>query len=603
MLKLLSIVNLAVVENLQVAFQQGLNILTGETGAGKSILVDALSLLRGEKGEASLVRNGSEQAIVSAEFQIKAGSDAFQIMKELELEAAESTTQIILRRALNKTGKSKYFINDFPVTLKAFSRLGEELIDISSQFESQKLLHHSGHAAYLDAFSGLVQKMKRYKFCRASILGVLNDLNNLLLAQELASKEKEFAEFEKNQILEAQLSQQEFDSLNTTLQKYFKKSAIEKNVQEVIFLLRDDALSASHRLVQAKKTFEKIRKSVPVLDFETVQNSLVILSENLNDCIEKCEELLQESDFSENEVLNAQLRIDSYNKIIAKYGRTLEDVFLHLEKCEDKLLKISAFESSQMLLLNQFYQLLGELVSLLASISKTRKSHKKSLQEMILKELSELSLGKSVFEVKLSNVQEGIVLPIRVKNFLENFTSNVSEQTKEYKHKEIETELNKMGVFGSETVEFYLTTNVGVPLQPLEKIASGGEISRVLLAIKNILFQKDEVGFFVFDEIDSGISGSVATLVARKLFQFSQSRQALCITHLPQVACFSDSHFVVSKHVEKNKTVTKIQFASPQVKTEQIATLICGEEISEEALAQARKLELEALKFKGLAKN
>jgi DNA repair protein RecN (Recombination protein N) len=307
--------------------------------------------------------------------------------------------------------------------------------------------------------------------------------------------------------------------------------------------------------------------------------------------LESCEKITKGFDYSDEEIQFARARIDVYNRLISKFGRSLGDIFSHKMLCIEKIESQNFQDTKLVQLQDEFKKNLSKLRVLSADISSKRQQKKVLLEQYVLSELSDLSMPNVQFHVNLKEPANGIVLSDEV-------FQGLGSKELDSDWNSVRVECAKLGSLGAEVAEFKMSTNIGMELLPLDRIASGGELSRILLALKNTLFQNDEVGFFVFDEIDSGISGSVASLVGRKLFDFARNRQALCITHLAQVACFSDVHFLVSKGFSGNETKTRVELIDVDGKANQVATMICGEKISPEGLAQARKLILDAEDYK-----
>ncbi len=592
MLKQLNIQNLAIAENISVHFQKGLNVITGETGAGKSLLVDAMCLLRGCRVDTKLIRTGHESALVTGIFTPnKNDSSIFSTLEEFGIPLySDDPDEIVIKRYIQRNGKHRATINETIVSSKTLQYISGELIDISSQFENQRLLDSDTHTSFLDEFAQNTLNYKNYIHHFNLGHEQLKQLKQLIFEQDLLRREKNLYEFELSQINEANISLNEFKKIENVISLGNKSNLLKRICSEINMNLSNDEINCLDLLKHSRKNIEKLIKL-------SGQTEIPIQSEKMDEIIFLLEELVLKIEQTSNKfeidesLLNqASQRIEIYNKLLLKYGPTIEDIFLYKNKCESYLLKAENIENEMINLSKKCENTLKNALTLSEELKNSRISKLDYISLSIEKELSELGMPKSRF---ICELKENIKYQDEQKN-LEFVNSKISQ--------ELLKNFFSLSKSGSEKAQFLLSTNVGIEAQAIEKVASGGELSRVMLAIKNVLFGEETMSVFVFDEIDTGISGNIAAKVGRKLSDFCKNsygnitRQALCITHLPQVACYAQNHFVVSKELRNNKTVTKIIQANKDEKINEIAILLSGEEISQESLAQAKVLVMEAQK-------
>lgn len=582
MLRTLSVQNIAIAENLTVDFSSGLNVITGETGAGKSILVDALGLLRNQKVDLSLIRIGSDNAQVSAVFQIKKDSSIFETLEELGIGSLDEGREIVLRKLINRQSKHRAFINDVPVNLKTLQLVATDLIDISSQYENQHLLVPSHHTTYLDQFANC----SAISVMVSKNVTVLNDLCAEIneLDDEIKKHERECAlyQFELNQIVEANVVESKWDEVQRIVSIGNKSAQASQICFDVMNMLTDTDDSCAARLKQSIKQIERLAKLAP-------NSSFPVDVENFRTALAGIEELsyqtqkTQQFFFIDESDLQAALeRAEVYNKILSRFGPSIADVLNHKSTCEQSLnagLNLSEKRDS---LIATAAKLLVQTIQLAKKLSKARQESVKPLCARVEAELSELGMGKTKFVCELRQSEPASLSDKWPEIVLAELDDG---------HKKLANQLLKSGF---ERAQFLMSANMGFEPQAIEKVASGGELSRVMLAIKNVLFAKTPLSVFVFDEIDTGVSGQIAAKIGRKLAEFCRKRQAVCITHLPQVACFADEHLIAKKVTRANTTVATVKQASETERIEELAKMLSGERRTTESLAQAKRLVAEA---------
>lgn len=567
MLKQLSIQNLAIAENVNVDFARGLNIITGETGAGKTLLVDALSLLRGAKADPSLIRHGKESAQVTASFSVDKKNDVYSILENFGIETEDD---IVLRKTIYLEQKPKSFVNDTPVSAKVLQQISAYLIDISSQFENQKLLDENSHTEYLNEFAGLEELQKKYSAEYKKATSLFNEYEKTIAEIALRKRELSLYEFEFNEIEKAQLDESEFEEVSALVTRGNKSAQVLRQCNDLngIFIDGDDSCYSKLRL--AKKMFERLEKMGAPLSTADLEAGIAVI-EALGENVSL---VARDYEIDEEALANALERIEIYNRILQKFGPALSDVFAHREKCESFLQKEGKIEENLNWIKEEIAASAENCVKIAEALSKKRLNSVKELSKQVEKQLSELGMPKTKFVCAL----------------VENKTSEHPVLAELQVDKNTADKFIQLGRWGRESAQFLLSANAGEQCMPIEKVASGGELSRTMLAIKNVLFEENTLSVFVFDEIDTGISGSVASKVGRKLFDFCQTRQAICITHLPQVACYSTNHFIVSKKIVGERTVSEFRRASAEEKVKEIAIMLSGEKITQESLAQAKSL-------------
>ena len=583
MLKQLSIQNVAVAENISVDFDNGLNIITGETGAGKSILVDALALLRGGKVDASLIRDGTESALVAAVFYVLPSARVIKLLCEMGIATnPDDAREIALRRVLTRTGKHRAFVNDVPVNSKTLQVIASELIDISSQFDNQRLLETESHTRYLDQFVDALNLALQYVRKYEGSLGLLDQVRTLELEIALRKRELSLYAFELRQIEESQLAEADFFKVTNLVQLGNKSESAKRLCADMANLLSEGDHNLLSSLRFCKKNVEKLQRLAGAkklsLSIEQVDEAVA----HVESLLESVEATQAEFDIDDEKFAMACERLEIYNRILQKFGPELNDVFLYRDKCAGYLNQSSDLEERHKVLVQKAATSMTEAVTLADTLSKKRADGVKALATCIQRELGELGMPKARFICSIVANEHPVqsqALPQAVASMLPV---------------PVVASFLRLGRLGAEHAQFLMSANAGLEPQPIEKVASGGELSRTMLAIKSVLFENDAMSVFVFDEIDTGISGNIAAKVGKKLAEFCITRQAICITHLPQVACFSCSHFIVSKSVRKNRTVAAIKRATNEEKLKELAGMLSGEKVTPESIAHARSLVLEA---------
>lgn len=532
MLDSLKIKNIALINEATVNFNNGLNILTGETGAGKSIIIDALTFVLGERADKSLIKNGCEFAKVEAVFNIEEMNDAIiDFFKQIDI-GPEST--IIITRNINLQGKNECRVNGEVVTLNMLKKLTFQLVDVHGQFDHQLLLDVKTHIKMLDSICG-IKLNQHLDLLRSHILKLKNIENEIKKIGGIGlerEKNIDLYRYQMNEIELANLKLGEDEELQKTKTKYLSSSKIVDALTDVTSGLKD----GNYNTLSIMQNCITILNNVSQYD-DTIKEQkerLNNLKYEIEDISELLREVLDSVDYSEDELNTIEERLDLIKSLIRKYSKTNDilGIFKYLDNSKMELnMLLHADEELNKLTQNK-NDTLNEIFEDCLKITSVRKENALKLESNILNELSELGMGKSKFVVQFKN---------------------------DYNIKNIEDHFND---YGADDIEFLFSANVGEPVKPLSKILSGGEMSRFMLAFKCVVSGGEKNKTFIFDEIDTGIGGIIGNILGQKLYKISQSNQVFSVTHLPQIACFADIHYKVTKQEEDDKTLVKVNILS-----------------------------------------
>lgn len=537
MLETLHVKNLALIEETEVSFKKGLNILTGETGAGKSILLGALNLALGEKANSSFLRSGSEEALVEAVFLVDSKEE--EKLRQVDLESEDG--EIILSRKVSEDGKSVAKINGERVNLSKLKEAAEILLDIHGQHDHQSLLKASKHIEILDSYIGeeIVGIKSQLKDIVRNIKEIDNELSESDIDEARRIRDIDFYNHEIEEIRNANLKVGEDEELEAEFKRLSNADKIINSLAEADRELSGD-MGANSAVDRA------LRKLDQVSDYDDnlkqAAKSLADVSDILNDAARIISDYIDSAD-DESELFNeVQNRLDLVNNLKNKYGRTIEEIFLSLEEKEAALDKLINSESYIKELKVKKEELEKKAEVLCGQLSDIRKNKAGELSALIKQNLEDLSFLGVEFSM----------------NFEKTFiTSN-----------------------GFDKAIFMISVNPGEPVKRLDQIASGGEISRIMLAIKSVLASEDEIGTLVFDEIDTGVGGQTANAVAEKLNLISKEHQVICITHLHQIAAMADTHFLIEKSIQSDATISDIRPLSEKEEILEITRMLGGDENS-----------------------
>jgi DNA repair protein RecN (Recombination protein N) len=562
MLKILRIKNFAIVEDLEVEFFSGLNILTGATGAGKSIIIGALNLALGERASSEMIRTGADSAVVEAVFEIIPKNPIEKNLAESGILSNEN--QLIIRREISSKGSGKCFLNDRLVTLSNLKLAGDLLADLHGQHEHQSLLDSTEHLTYLDNCAEAGDLLVRVGNDYSMLKKKLEELEELKRIDKVSREKKELYQFQLNEITGAGLSVEEEEKLSTEKKILENSEALFQIASMVFQELYDIDGSIIERLSLTRKELEKGGEYDPRLKEHIENLNSAILQ--LNDSSRFLQGYKDSLNFDPEKLEKIRERLNLINSLKKKYAQSVEEILSYADKIKTDLEKIE--NRDELILKNE--KEIEDLKKVLKTdsilLSNKRKEKGNELSRRIKKELSFLGMERCDFEVEISRrEEENGLLEIDGKKYY------VDEK-------------------GMDQVEFYVSPNPGEELKPLTKIASGGEISRIMLALKSVLAKSDQIPTMIFDEMDVGIGGEIAEAVGKRMKTLSSTHQIICITHLQQIASQADYHFKVYKEVSKNRTITRITLLSREERIKEIARMIGGKKISDLSLEHAAEM-------------
>lgn len=553
MLQLLHIENIAIIEQADIVFESGFNALTGETGAGKSIVIDSLSAVLGQRTSRDLIRTGANKAFVSACFT---GVSA-DIGTDLGIESAD---ELLLQREIHADGKNVCRVNGRPVTVTQLRTLGNRLLNIHGQHDGQQLLDEEQHEIYLDSFGRMQPLLEDYRVKFDAMAALRRQMQALQMDESEKARRVDTLRYQIEELERADLKAGEEDELLGRRNLLRNSEKFIAAVSESDYCLNgsDDQEGAANLIRQAQNALNSVKN----LDgsFEEIYNRLESLYCEVYDLAYTIQDKRDNFDFSPNELDEVEGRLDQLYRLKKKYGPTVEDMLTYLERCRKELDEIEYADDTLQRLEKDLQKAQKTAMASAQTLSQARKEAAKELSKQILSELQQLDMGKIRFEVSFDS--------------------------------------KDMDATGIDEVRFLMSANVGEELKPINKIASGGELARIMLAMKNVLSEQDHVGTMVFDEVDTGVSGRAAQKVAEKMARISRKKQVLCVTHLPQLAAMADNHFSVEKGEMDNRTYTKVQQLDRAQRQQELARLTGGAHVSDVMLRGAEELLSEAEAFK-----
>ncbi|MBR3767097.1 MAG: DNA repair protein RecN [Clostridia bacterium] len=550
MLKSLNIENIAIIEKASVEFTQGLNILTGETGAGKSILIDSINAVTGEKTSRELIRTGEDAAEVCAFFE-----DISPFVKEKLIEnglPVEEDSTLLLQRKLFKDGKNSCRVNGASVTVSMLKNIGMSLINIHGQRDSQALLDSERHIDFLDGFSGIAELLNDYLSSFEELQKIKSEIKKLSLDEAYKERQTDLLTYQINELENANITVGERAAL-------IKKKNILNNSKKLTEALRG-ALTALSGDGENYGADALISSAITLISsVSSLAKGLDSLTENLNnansyieDCTRLLDDVLRQLEDMDGNIDEIEERLDIIYRLSKKYGETEEEMLSYLDNAKKELESISSSAERLSMLNEKHSETLNICREKAANITSKRKDAAKRLSMAVQYELSFLDMPSCKF---VADITEG-----------------------------------EMHEKGTDIVEFLISANPGEEPKPLNKVASGGELSRIMLAMKNVLNKEGGVDTLIFDEIDTGVSGSAARRIAIKLSEVSKNSQILCITHLAQIAAFSDSHKYLYKEVIDGKTYTRIKELSKMERTNELARMTYGSEAEDIHIRSAAQM-------------
>lgn len=557
MLQELTIKDFAIIQNLNLSFNQGMTVLTGETGAGKSIIIDAVGLLAGGRGSSEFIRHGATKCVLEALFSLEGNTLTYELLKAYDIDSDEET--VIIQRDIHRSGKNVCRINGRLVTIATLRLIGESIIDIHGQNEHQELMNPDRHLNMLDHFGDkeLIVLKNDFKETYTQYKKVEKAFHKWQNGEQQLAQRLDMLQYQTNEIEMAELLDGEEEEL-------LEEKNLLANYQKIM-----SALSLSYDALQGDEvngidlvgnamtdmsSLEEIDEKYKTLS-EAISSSYFQLQEAASDILREIDQMA----YDEDRLNEIEKRLEIIKQLKRKYGDSIVDIKAYYEKITAELDQIMNRENHLTNMTKELAVLSKELVKQGKRLSEKRREVAKDIERSIHEQLQELYMEKVVFEVQ--------------------FFKPVNEFLSEEAHES-----------GFDIVEFYIATNMGEPLKPLAKVASGGELSRMMLAMKTIFSKSQGITSIIFDEVDTGVSGRVAQAIANKIYLVAVHSQVLCITHLPQVAAMADNHLYISKSVENDRTKTHVNALESAEKIDEIARMLAGTEITKLTLEHAKEL-------------
>ncbi len=551
MLSLLHIENIAIIESADISFDSGFNVLTGETGAGKSIVIDAISAVLGERTSRELIRTGAKSALVNAVFT------GLLPLKWLEdngfpLEGEE----LMLQREIQGDGRNVCRVNGRPLTVAQLRELGRQLLNIHGQHDGQQLLDPDCHLGYLDSFGKTAPLLEDYQTAYRSMAELRKKIAALEMDEAERSRRVDTLEYQIRELERADLKPGEDEELDARKTLLRSSGKLMEAIQEAQFALSggEDSQGACDLIGEAEGAVRSVVRLGPQL--EELGEKLTNLRYAADDAAETLRDFADEFDFSPEELDRLESRLDVIYRLKKKYGPTVADMLDYLEQCRVELEQIQDADDTIQKLEKELDKARKEAQKRGEGLSKARKKSADELQKRVQEELRQLDMPKVQFvtEFAPSPGQDG------------------------------------MDDTGMDQVQFLMSANLGEALKPIQKVASGGELARIMLALKNVLAEDDGIGSLVFDEVDTGVSGRAAQKVAEKMADVARRKQVLCVTHLPQIAAMADTHFSVEKGEKKGRTFTNVARLDRQGRVDELARLIGGATVTDSLRSSASEL-------------
>lgn len=562
MLRELSIKNFAIIDDLHICFSDGLTILSGETGAGKSIILNAVNLLLGSRATIQLIRTDAESAELEATFQIAFKSRVSEIMVQ---HGYNSSEELLIRRIISRNGRHRIYINGRLATIQLLNSITENLASISGQHEHQGLLKEEQQLLILDQFGGLVPLRKQVSKLFHEILPLITELKKLNAIKDRQSEHIELLEFQKKEIIQTSITPGEDSALEKERMRLKNGETLYQAVHDSIEALYNTQGAVVERLVEVRRNLDRVCQIDSELS--SAAKGVADTTFQIEDIIEELRNYIKNIQIDEARLEDVEARLDILQKLKRKYGGSLDAVIAHLESIEHELSEVENISDKINATEAKLSELHSQLAKLALKLSEKRDHTAINLAKKLEMELTTLKMSQTQFQVFLRTISAGD----KADPYL-TIDGKAIDET------------------GIDCASFLIAPNVGENLKPLAGIASGGELSRVVLALKAILAETESVETVVFDEVDAGIGGGVAEVVGKKLSFLARHHQVICITHLPQIAKFGDHHFKISKHVEQGRTITNIDPLGDEERIKEIARMLGGVEITRATIDHAREM-------------
>lgn len=546
MLRLLQIENIAVIEQAEIVFEDGFNVMTGETGAGKSIVIDAISAILGERAYRDMIRTGTSRAAVRAIF------DRVPELPWFAENGVPYDAETDIRRELTADGKNLCRVNGTAVTVGVLKKLGVQLINIHGQHDSAALFDEAQHLTVLDSFAEDEAERAAYAERYEAVRALRREIDRLSMDESEKLRRMESLQYQIDELTKAHLRPGEEEELEARRKLMQNAEKLSDGLHEASACLDGDSQTdgAATLLGQAERALARLARIDDQL--APLQETVADLMYRVRDCAEQVAEQVDALSFSEAELDDVEQRLDILHRLHRKYGPTCEEMLAYLEKAKNELDEIE-FSSDRVEQLKKKLRAAEQTAQEAALVLRERRKRAgEQLSARICSELAELDMKKVEFSCVFT-----------------------------------ETELTPLG---ADAVAFYMTANAGEALKPLSKVASGGELARIMLALKNVLAERDRVPTLIFDEVDTGVSGRAAQRVAEKLLAVSRTKQVLCVTHLPQLAALADTHFRIAKREADGRTYTSVTPLDFEGRRQELARIIGGASITETTLQSAGEM-------------
>jgi DNA repair protein RecN (Recombination protein N) len=562
MLKTLEIKDYALIEHINVEFGKEFNIITGETGAGKSILIDSMGLLLGERASTEVIRKGANKTIVEGIFNVEGNKQVSSLLNEND---TDFYPELILRREISLKGANRCFVNDTPVTLSVVKELGNLLVDLHGQHEHQSLLRSETHIDYLDDFGNYSGLLAQYKNSYYDLIKIEKEIKSLKENEETLKEKKEIYEFQIKEIDNVSPEKGEEERLNEELKILESSETLAGLSSEIYETLYDSEQSVHDAIVKVKNDLSELSNIDKA--FEESSNEAETILALVNDIASFVRSYKSQINLDPTQIDELRERLGAITMLKKKYGGSIKSILEHRKKIGEEF-DLADNVSERLEELNK--KIKEQRVStgkLAKNITKKRKETAVKIKKSIIDSLKTLGISHPNFQTNIVNefAEEGNYLTVDEKSY-------------------------KCSAKGMDYVEFFISTNLGEDPKPLVKVASGGEVSRIMLSLKSTLAKSDKLPLLIFDEIDVGVSGRIAQKVGSALKELAAYHQVIAITHLPQIAGLADYHYKVEKISLEKRVVSSITKLTDEDRIEEIAKLMSGEEVTEEGIRSAKQL-------------
>lgn len=558
MLSLLHIENIAIIESADIRFDRGFNVLTGETGAGKSIVIDAIGAVLGERTSRELIRTGAKSALVTAVFS---GGECVPWLAENGFPTAD---ELHLQREILSDGRNACRVNGRPLTVAQLRELGRQLLNIHGQHDGQQLLDPASHLGYLDSFGKTASCLEDYRQAYDEVAALRRQIKSMEMDEAERSRRVDTLQYQIRELERANLKAGEDEELDERKKLLRGAGKLMDAIQEAQQALSggDDTSGACDLIADAEGAVRSVGRISSQM--EELGEKLSALRFAADDAVETLRDLSRDFDFSPDELDRVEGRLDVIYRLKKKYGSTVAEMLNYLGQCREELDRIQDADDTIIRLQEKLDKIRKEAVRRGELLSEARKAAADTLRIRVQEELRQLDMPKVQFQSQF--------LPLEGEDSL--------------------------GPDGMEQIQFLMSANVGEAMKPIQKVASGGELARIMLALKNVLAEDDGIGSLVFDEVDTGVSGRAAQKVAEKMADVARHKQVLCVTHLPQIAAMADTHFAVSKGERGGRTYTQVDRLEQGGRETELARLMGGSSVTSAMMGSARELLEQACAYK-----